>query len=110
MPLLDSLPHVCTAKRRVRTVDAIGGARDGFATLFTGRACWRQPASDGEIESAQARDQRITHKVYFAADPELDERDVLEIDGDAMSVRSATHPDASVGMGWVWKVMVLLED
>jgi hypothetical protein len=110
MSLLDNLPHTATAKRRTRTKDSMIGAKDSFGTiLFTSRACWRQPASNNEIKEAAHRSQSVTHKVYFATDPELDEQCILEIDGDTMTVRSASHPDASVGLGVLYKVMVKLE-
>jgi hypothetical protein len=104
------MPHTATAKRRTRTKDALGGSKDSFTTLFEDRACWRQQASSGEIREAQAREVQITHKVFFASDPGLDERDVLVIGGDTMSVRSYVHPDASAGLGVLWRVMVKLED
>jgi len=110
MSLLDNMPHTCTAKRRARIKDELGGAKDSLVTLFTGRACWRQQASSSEINAAQARDINVTHKVFFAADPGLTEKDVLVIDDNTMSVRSFPHPDASAGLGVVWRVMVQLED
>ena len=108
--LLGSLPDLATAKRRARTKDELGGAKDSFVVIFTDRACWRQQASSSEINTAQARGINVTHKVFFASDPRLTEKDVLVIDGDTMSVRSFPHPDASAGLGKVWRVMVQLED
>jgi hypothetical protein len=108
--LLDNFPHLATAKRRARVKDALGGSKDSFTTLFTDRACWRQQASSREINTAQARDILISHKVFFASDPGLTTKDVLVIGGDTMSVRSYAHPDASAGLGVVWKVFVNLED
>lgn len=108
MSLLDSMPHTCTAKRRTRTKDSMLGTKDTFTTLFSDRECWRQQASSSEVMTAQARDIAISHKVFFATDPEVTEEDVLIIDGDTMTVRSSPHPDASAGLGVVWRVMVNL--
>ncbi len=84
--------------------------KDSFATvLFTDRACWRQPATSSEIKEYQQRDVVVTHKIYFTSDPGVDGSYVLVVGGDTMSVRSAAHPDASVGLGVLWRVMVQLE-
>lgn len=110
MSVLDNLPHLCTAKRRTRTKDALGGSKDSFpVTLFTDRACWRQPANASEVLEYQQRNQNVTHKIYFTSDPVLDERCIIEIGTDVMSVRSVSQKDASVGLGVVWRVMVELE-
>ncbi len=107
MSLLDSLPHTAIAKRRTRTKGTLGGSKDSYDTvLFTDRACWRQPASDSEVVEFQKRSQKITHKIYFATDPGLSDKDVLVIDDDIMKIRSVSHPDASAGLGVVWRVFV----
>lgn len=105
MSLLDSMPHLCTAKRRTRTKDVLGGSKDSWTTTFTDRRCWRQAAGDSEITEFQKRGVTVTDKVYFIADPAVDERDVLIIGGDTLEVRSYAHPDASAGMGLLWRVM-----
>jgi hypothetical protein len=51
---------------------------------------------------------KVTHKVFFAADPGLDEGHVLVIGGDTMTVRSAAHPDSSAGLGVLWRIEVEL--
>jgi len=107
MSLLDSLPHLATAKRRTRTKSTLGGSKDSYpTTLFTDLACWQQPAGDSEITEAQRRGITITNKIYFNADPGVDERDVLEIGGQVYKVVSFGEPDASVGLGLLWRVMV----
>ena len=107
--ILDHLPHTATAKRRTRTQDTLGSAKDSYTTVWSDRACWRQPVSDSERMEYEKRGQRVTHKIYFAADPELDEEYMLIVGGDTMSVRSVSDPDASVGLGILWRVMVELE-
>ncbi len=111
MSILDNLPHTATAYKRTRTQDSMGGSKDSLGTaLFTGTSCWRQPASNSEIKEYQQRDQIVTHKVFFVADPLLDETHILVIDGDTHSVRSSSHPDSSLGLSILWKVMVRLEE
>jgi hypothetical protein len=107
--LLNQLPHLATAKRRTRAKDTLGGSKDSYATvLFTDRACWRQPVSDAEVVQFQKREIKVTHKIYFAADPVLSDEDVLVIGGESHKVRSVSDPDASVGLGILWRVMVEL--
>ena len=110
MSILNNLPHLATAKRRTRTKDALGGTKDTFSTtLWSDRVCWRQPVSDTEAMDWMARGQKVTHKVYFVEDPGVDERCILVIGDDTMTVRSVGNPDASVGLGVVWKVAVELD-
>ncbi len=107
MSILQNLPHTATAKRRTRKAGTLGGGRDSFpTTLFTDRECWRQPASDSEITEFEKRGISVTNKIYFVTDPEVDERDILVIDGVNYEVKSAADPDASVGLGVVYRVMV----
>ena len=109
MSLLDNLPHLATAKVRRREKDEFGGTRDNYPTiLFSDRPCWRQGLSATEIELFQHRDMKVTHKVFFATDPGLDEGHVLVIGGDTMTVRSAAHPDSSAGLGVLWRIEVEL--
>lgn len=111
MSLLDSMPTLATAKRRTRTKTALGGSKDTYSTtLFEERECWRQPVSDSEVLDFQQRGMAITHKVYFASDPGLTNEDILVIEEENHKVRSSAFPDASVGMGILWRVMVDLYD
>lgn len=105
--LLENLPHLATAKRRRRTKDGHGGYVDTYPTvLFTGTACWRQSASDREVHYWAQRDYVVDHKVFFADDPGVTAGDVLEVSGDRMDVVSNAEPDDSVGLGYLWRVMV----
>ena len=116
MSILSNLPHLASAVRQSRTPDDYGDTQisDG-TTLFTDRACWRQAASDSETADFEKRGIRVTDKVYFTQDPGVQENDHLTDvrnkdatagTGDRLEVRSAAHPDASVGLGVVWRVMV----
>ena len=106
MSLLQNFPHTATATKRRRVNDSLGGSRDSFpTTVFTNRACWRQPAGNSEIEEFAKRGIKVTNKVYFLTDPALDENHVLTISGDEYEVRSFSDPDATAGLGVVYKVM-----
>lgn len=104
MSILDNLPHTATVKIRSRTRAAVG-TRDSYATVST-LSCWRQPAGEKEIEEFAKRGVSVTNKVYFTSDPGIDERHALEIGGETYEVRSFSDPDASAGLGIVYKVFV----
>jgi len=106
MSLLDNLPHTAIAQVRTRTTGELGGSIDSFSTVFSGRACWQQAAGDTEIAEYAKRGIQITDKVYFVADPGVNEEYQLVIDGKTYDVRSFAERDASVGMGIVWRVMI----
>ena len=106
MTILDSMPHLATAKSRARTADGVGGGRDTYTTVFTDRACWVQQAGDSEVTEYARRGIRISEKVYFTTNPELNELHTLTINGIEYDVISYPEIDASAGMGVVWRVMV----
>ena len=111
MSLLDHFPHTCTTKRRTRTKGSLGGSSDTFTTVSSNLACWQQAASDGEMEEFAKRGIVVTNKVYFTADPGVDTRYVLEVTNpqtgttDTLEVQSRAKPDASAGLGVVYRVM-----
>lgn len=114
MSILDSMPHTATAKRRTRTRGALGGSGDTFPdTLFEDRACWQQQATDREVTEFDKRGISVTDKIYFTSDPELDERDIVTVTNNnagtvtTFEVVSRALPDASAGMGVVFRVMVV---
>ena len=115
MSILDLLPHVCSAKIRTRISGTAGGSRDDFSdSVFTDRECWQQVATMQEVEEFRKRGISVTDKIYFTTDPEVDERHNL-VDvrargatagaGDEFEVRTRALPDASAGLGVVYKVM-----
>lgn len=105
MSILDNLPHLCTATLRIRTKGSLGGSRDDESAVFTDRPCWRQMATEAEILEYARRDITVTDKIYFTSDPGLDNRHILRIGGDEFKVRTRSLPDASAGLGVVWRVM-----
>lgn len=111
MSILENLPHTATAKRRTRTQGSLGGSKDSYATLWTGKSCWQQPAGDNEVTRYEKRGIDVTNKVYFVEDPQLDERDLLVVTNALTSttmtleVTSRPRPDTTVGKGIAWKVL-----
>jgi len=107
--ILSNFPHLATAKRRTRTIDSLAGSKDSFpTTLFTDRACWVQPMTANEVLEHQRREIECTHKVYFTSDPGLSNTDELVVGGVSWLVKSVSDPDASAGLGVVWRVAVAL--
>lgn len=116
MSILDNLPHVATAKLRTVTQTAGLGNKPTYETVFTDRSCWRQTASDDEVREFEKRGIRATDKVYFTSDPSIDEKHILTDvrnagatagTGSTWEVVSRAEPDASAGLGVVWRVMVV---
>lgn len=105
MSILDTLPHTCTALIRQRIRGAMGGSRDVFTQVFTNRECWRQFKSAAPIVQYQKRGFAVVDAFYFTTDPAIDERHVLLVDGLTWDVLSRAEPDATVGLGIVYKVM-----
>ena len=111
MPLLDNFPHTCTTKRRTRAKGSLGGSSDTFVTVSPGLVCWQQPASDSQVKEFDKRGIVVTDKVYFTVDPGVDTRYILEVTNpqtgktDTLEVRSRALPDASAGLGVVYRVM-----
>ena len=105
MSILDSFPHRVTATRRVRSKGSLGGSRDDTTVVFSNRPCWRQSATAAEIQEFDKWGIAVTDKFYFTTNPGLDERHVLTIDGLEYKVVSRPLPDASAGLGVVWRVM-----
>lgn len=108
MSLLDTMPHTCTAKRRVRRDDGMGGSVDTFTTIFSARSCWRQQLSSAEVLWWQQRSVNVSNKIFFASDPQLDEGCIIEFpdSDDFYDVKSYAEPDASAGLGVLYRVMV----
>lgn len=107
MSILENLPHSATAYRRQRVRDTVGGSRDALGTaVFTDMDCWRQRASNNEITEFNKRGVSVTDKVFFAADPGLDENHILVIDGKTYDVISVVEPVKEDSIGSVWCVNV----
>lgn len=109
MSLLDNLPNTAKAYKRTRTRDSLGGSKDTYSVVvFESKACWLQPASDREITQYAKRTISVTNKVYFVEPPHLDDTHLLVISGQSYKVQSSASPDASAGLGVLWRVMVEL--
>lgn len=116
MSLFDNLPHTAAIQERTITQDVLLGETETWADSTTGLSVWVQVASQQEIDEFQRRDIRVTHRVYFNADPttyfsqeaDAGQYSILCSTGSfanqRLTVRS--HAEATAGVGWGWKVMV----
>ncbi len=114
MSLLDNLPHRCDFYRRDRHNDDIGGPRDVPVLTTSNVACWEQQAGAGDCRLYQKRGIKITHKVFFNADPGLTEQYQIKVtdhgqgtisNPPTLEVRSRVAPDDSAGLGCLFSVM-----
>ena len=79
--------HSVDIERPSYVTDDIGGRTKTFAAISSGLAAWVQPARGHDIEQYGARDIKITHSVYFSADPEVQLGDRIVHDSRYLSVR-----------------------
>lgn len=101
-----AFPHRATIRRRVRTVDSLAGTKDSFTLVAADVPCWRQLARESEITEYAKRGHSVTDRVYFLSDVAYEEDDIFEIDGESYEVVSRARPDASAGLGAVYRIMV----
>ncbi len=79
--------------------------------MFTDRACWQQSAKESEILEFAKRGISVTNKVYFTDRPAVDEQHTLIITNpqtgqtNTFEVRSRAEPDASAGLGILYRIM-----
>jgi len=114
MSLLDSMPHLCTIQKEVTSAGSLGGSKLAMTDVTTGVGCWVQTASSSEVDMYAKRGMTINYKVFFSSDPNVTEHNrikVTHIHGAAVSsprslkVMSVPHPDASAGLGVLYRVM-----
>jgi hypothetical protein len=116
MSILDNMPHESTIRRIVRTRDSMAGSRDSFVNERTEEPCWEQQASAKEVMEFEKRGMQIDTKVFYPSNPNVTERHQIVItrrNGEAvavgnqvvMDVVAVPEPDASAGLGIVWRVM-----
>lgn len=115
MSLLNNLKDRCTIRRRVQAKDSFGGSKDSFTNEQTDVWCWEQSVSAAEVLEYEKQAIKVVSKVYFASDPNVSSRHqivVTERNGVALTtpvaydVVDAIAPDASVGFGLLWRVML----
>lgn len=117
MSLLDDFPHRCSILLQVPGRDDYGGITNVPTEQSTGVVCWDQPATASEIEEFEKRGILIRRKVYFRTDPSLTEKHIIKItsrdrgtttisDPPELKVVTKSLPDASAGLGYVYKVFV----
>lgn len=115
MSLLDNFPDICSIRKRKRVSGegGYGGTRTVSQLIRSGVTCWLQPASQSEINDYQKRGIDVRYKCYFIANPNITEQHELVITSRSgvatnfdADVVTQSEPDASAGLGVVWKVMI----
>ena len=114
MSLLDNLPHKCKIQRRDQTASPLGGNRVTRTVEQENVACWEQTANTSEVEKFGKMGIRVTTKIYFTTDPGVTDRhEILVTERNGVTVASPVrlqvlqpaYPDASVGLGLLYRVM-----
>ena len=121
----DNLPHLCDVYKTTRVRESgVGHSRKTPALVQSGVKCWEQAASSSETKKYLQRGYDVSRKVYFNFDIRtvVSERCMIVIthrqDGDGVQtevsdalrefydVVSIDEPDASAGLGILWKAML----
>lgn len=114
MSLLDEMPHECSIIRVDKVSTSRGGSKDSEVVEHTEVPCWEQQASASEVMDYRKRGIEIDRKVYFNANYSLTEQHRIRITkrlGVTVSntidldVKTTTLPDASAGLGELFKAM-----
>lgn len=115
MGILDEFPHECTIYSKQRRKDSVGGSSDVPVPVSTGVKCWEQAVSNTQSAEFLKRGFSDTRKVYFNYDPGLTEQNEIAItkrngvtvsNPPQLAVISEATPDASAGLGILWRVEV----
>jgi len=113
MSILDALPHRATAYPRVRVPGQWGSGRDRRGdAVWTNKPCWQQTAGEAEVNRYAKRGIEVTDKIYFTENVDLTEVHTLVVTNTLagstvdFDVKTRAVPDASAGLGVVWRVMV----
>ena len=115
MSLLDNFPHECTIRRKTITRSAyIGTKSQPPEVLHSNVPCWEQQASASEKKEYDKRGILISRKIFFLRDYGITEQDEILItkrmgitvaNPVPLEVKTRTDPDASAGLGVIFKVM-----
>ena len=108
MSLLENLPHTAQLWQKIRVADEYGQGLDTFVKRGARVKCWRQGVSDNEINQFEKRGIKVSCKFYFTKDPGIDATYFVECDGLFYTVQSTSNPDASVGLGYLWRIMAMI--
>lgn len=119
MSLLDNFPHKCTIQTIKTTKDGKGGDFTTRTTKAELVSCWQQKASSSETREFGKRGIADVKSIYFNEDPNVTERDEILVthvcsNGAPVTLTSPLKfevisrpvPDASAGLGILYKVMV----
>lgn len=104
MTILDHFPHTCEIQERHASKNRIKSNVHRYLPVRGQGSvtCWVQPASADEIERFSRPEHKITHKVYFVEDPNLQSGMRIIYDGRTFEVRGAM--DGTLELGVVWTV------
>lgn len=117
MSLTEAMPHLADLQHVAYTQNEGGDETQTAQTAYAAdEPCWFQVASATEVKAFAARNQEVTHRVYFGRDPGLRLADVLTAkDGDdqacpynGQEFEFIAFAECTAGFGILWKAMVKL--
>jgi len=91
----------------------MGKGKPTYINEQTAVKCWEQPAGTSEVQTYQKKGMQITHTIYFIANPNVTSRHQILVTSkqgvavaspEVFDVMSSESPDASAGLGVVWRV------
>jgi hypothetical protein len=96
-----------------RQADSMGGNRDVPIVVHDDVPCWVQQASSSEVMLYQQRGMSLSYKIFFVSDLGLNEQHEIvvtryreqAVEFNPGTVLSGPSPDASAGLGLLWRVM-----
>jgi hypothetical protein len=92
----------------------MGGSRDVPIVVAQDVPCWLQQAGASELKLFEQRGMSLTYKIFFLTDPGVTAQHQIiltryqgqQVEFNPGTVLSSTRPDASAGLGMLWKVMI----
>lgn len=109
MTLLDQMPHRIRHDRPTYERDDLLGDTQTLVQQAANVKSWVQNASMVEINEFQRRNERVTHKVFFPADPGLQVGDILTVTSGPSFVgivlKFQADSDRSAGLGVLYAAM-----
>lgn len=109
MTLLNEMPHTVAHYRKKYSRDEYIGNVTQLELRTSGVSAWVQNASDREVQEFQKQDELVTHKVYYATNPDLRPGDVVRVTAGPSFVGKdlnyASSTERSAGVGVLYRVM-----
>jgi len=115
MSLLNDLPHRLSIRTPDYAQDDLGAVVGTFSDASTAVPGWVQNAGAAEIKQFDARDEVVSHKVFFRSDPGIVPGNQIYVEsgpsfvGQTFEYVAGAERSAGVGLLWAAYVRVWTE-